>query len=152
MRTFIILITLCTSLTAMSQNEHPMHIAMVSVMVDDPAKAFKYYTEVLGFEEVMYQPEAYLAIVKSTTAADGPMLLLEPLQPGGIEIAKKFKEEIYNMGLPYMSFGAADIAKTVEELKAKGVVFKKDLTKTDWGYEAVFDDDNGNYLQLLQMN
>ena len=33
----------------MGQNEQPMRIAMVSVFVEDPVKAFEYYTEVLGF-------------------------------------------------------------------------------------------------------
>jgi len=37
------------------------------------------------------------------------------------------------------------------ELKTKGVKFKKDLTKTDYGYEAIFDDSNGNYIQLVQL-
>ena len=129
-----------------------MHIAMVSVFVEDPTKAFEYYTETLGFEEVMYQPEAYIAIVKSAMAEDGPMLLLEPTEPGGLEIAKKYKKELYDMGIPVMSFGAEDIYKTAEELKAKGVVFKKEVTQTEWGYDAVFDDGNGNYLQLIQMN
>jgi catechol 2,3-dioxygenase-like lactoylglutathione lyase family enzyme len=40
-----------------------MKIAMVSVLIEDLSKAFQYYTEVLGFEEVMYYPKNYLAIV-----------------------------------------------------------------------------------------
>ena len=134
---------------AESQNQHPMHFAMISVVVEDPVKAYRHYTEVLGFEKVMFEPEAQLAIVKSASAADGPMLLLEPM---GIEIAKTYKTELYQMGVPVMSFGAKDIYKTAAELKAKGVKFKKDPVKTDWGHEAVFDDDNGNYIQLIQMN
>ena len=38
----------------MGQNKHPMKIAMVSVFVEDPVKAFQYYTEILGFEEELY--------------------------------------------------------------------------------------------------
>ncbi len=136
----------------MGQNKHPMKIAMVGVLVEDPAKAFKYYTEVLGFEKVMYQPEAYIAIVKSTLDSNGTTILLEPTEPGGIEIAKKFKKEIYELGYPVITFSADDIYKTVTELKAKGVKFKKDPIKTAYGYEAVFDDDNGNYIQLVQLN
>lgn len=40
----------------MGQNKHPMRISMVSVFVTDPVKAFKHYTEVLGFDEVMFVP------------------------------------------------------------------------------------------------
>lgn len=136
----------------MKKNTHPMMVAMVSVLVADPIKAFKYYTEVLGFEEYMYMPENLLAIVKSPLNPNGVTILLEPTEPGGIEIAKKFKSEIYEMGMPVISFSAPNIESTVNELKEKGVQFKKDLTKTDYGYDAVFDDDNGNYIQLLQLN
>ncbi|ALM08698.1 hypothetical protein SB49_13420 [Sediminicola sp. YIK13] len=36
----------------MAQNKHPMRIAMSSVFLGIPDKAFKYSTEVLGFETV----------------------------------------------------------------------------------------------------
>lgn len=144
-------ILILTHMSTKAQNQHPMKIAMVSVFVESPSKAFHYYTDTLGFEEVMYSPEQYIAIVRSPLQEEGPMLLLEPVMPGGLEIAKNYKEELYEKGIPVISFGADDIHKTVKELKKKGVVFKKDPVKTDFGYEAVFDDDNGNYLQLIQM-
>lgn len=136
----------------MSQNKHPMKIAMVSVLVEDPAKAFKYYTEVLGFEEVMFSPDEYLAVIKSPLDQEGVNILLEPTEPGGIEIAKEFKHKIYELGYPVITFSCDNIDKTVEELKSKGVLFKKDVTKMPYGHEAVFDDDNGNYIQIIQMN
>ncbi len=144
-------ILILTHMNTNAQNQHPMKIAMVSVFVENPTKAFQYYTDTLGFEEVMYSPEQYIAIVRSPLQEQGPMLLLEPVMPGGLEIAKKYKEELYEKGIPAMSFGADDIHKTVKELKAKGVVFKKHPVKTDFGYEAVFDDAQGNYIQLIQM-
>ena len=153
MKIFLTLVTLILiSFNTMGQNEHPMRISMVSVFVEDPVKAFKYYTEVLGFEEVMYSPENYIAIVKSPLDRDGTILLLEPTEPGGIEIAKEYKKQLYSMGIPVISFGADDILKTADELKKKGVVFKKDPVKTDYGYEAIFDDANGNYIQLIQLD
>lgn len=136
----------------MGQNKYPMKIAMVSVFVEDPVKAFTYYTEVLGFEEVMYSPENYLAIVKSTLDTKGTILLLEPTEPGGIEIAKEYKKKLYELGIPVISFSSDNIQKTTDELKSKGVRFKKDPVKTGYGYEAVFDDSNGNFIQLLQFN
>jgi predicted enzyme related to lactoylglutathione lyase len=147
-----IVITALT-LNAMGQNKHPMNIAMVSVLVEDPVKAFKYYTEVLGFEEVMYMPENMLAIVKSPLDKGGTSILLEPISPGGTELqeaAKAYKNKIYSLGAPVITFGTSDIMATADELKAKGVVFKQDPVKTEWGYIAVFDDDNGNYIQLFQ--
>ncbi len=153
MKTFYTLITIILiSFNAMGQNKHPMKIAMVSVFVEDPVKAFKFYTEILGFEEVMYSPENYIAIVKSTLSGEGTYLLLEPTEPDGIEIAKEYKKQLYSMGFPVISFSSDDIHKTAAELKSKGVKFKKEVEKTDYGFEAIFDDDNGNYIQLLQLN
>ena len=53
------------------------------------------------------------------------------------------------------TFGAAvftcnDLLATYEELKAKGVVFKKAPTKEFYGYEALFMDDSGNWFSLAQ--
>lgn len=135
----------------MTPSKHPMRLSMVSIFVADPAKAFRYYTEVLGFAEVMFVPDAYLAIVKSPQSDSDVSILLEPTEPGGIEIAGKYKEELYQLGVPVMTFSAEDIHATVEELKGRGVTFRKDPVKTDYGYEAVLDDDNGNYLQLIQL-
>jgi len=56
------------------------------------------------------------------------------------------------IGLPVITFSADDIKKTVKELKKKGVIFKQDPVKTSYGYEAVFDDSNGNYVQLIQLD
>ena len=148
---FVILSVIFMAMNTTSQNKHPMKVAMVSIFVADPVKAFEYYTEVLGFEEVMFSPESYIAIVKSPLTAEGPMILLEPTEPGGIEIARKYKKELYSMGIPVITFSSDDIYKTVDELKGKGVVFKKDPVKTDYGIEAVFDDSNGNFIQLLQL-
>jgi len=78
------------SFNAMGQNKHPMKVAMVSVLVEDPVKAFKYYTEVLGFEDLMYAPENLIAIVKSPLDGQGTYLLLEPIQPSGLEVVKEF--------------------------------------------------------------
>ena len=153
MKTFLTLtMTILISCTTMGQNKHPMKIAMVSVFVEDPVKAFEYYTEVLGFEEVMYSPENYIAIVKSPLDSNGTFLLLEPTEPGGIEVAKEYKRKLYASGIPVISFSSTNIQETVDELKKKGVKFKKDPAKTDYGYEAIFDDSNGNYIQLYQLD
>lgn len=55
------------------------------------------------------------------------------------------------------TFGAAvftckDLQATYEELKSKGVVFKKPPTKEFYGYEALFLDDSGNWFSLAQID
>jgi catechol 2,3-dioxygenase-like lactoylglutathione lyase family enzyme len=106
-----------------------MKIALTSIFVDDPLKAFKFYTEVLGFVQQTYIPEAYLAIVVSPEQPDGTALLLEP---NGNLGAKEFQEGIYKAGLPVIIFGVEDVQKEYEKLKDRGVVFTQEPTKTEW--------------------
>lgn len=48
-------------------------------------------------------------------------------------------------------FTCKDLMATYEELKSKGVVFKKPPTKEFYGYEALFLDDSGNWFSLGQL-
>jgi predicted enzyme related to lactoylglutathione lyase len=124
-----------------------MKIKMTSVFVADPIKAFKFYTEVLGFVEKLYMPEAYLAIVASPEDPDGTGLLLEPNQH---PVAKAYQEGIFNAGLPVIVFGVDDVQSEYERLKNLGVTFKKEPKTNEWGTEAVFEDTCGNYIQIHQ--
>ena len=100
----------------------------------------------------MFSPENYIAIVKSPHEESVTTILLEPTEPGGLEIAKKYKKELYSMGIPVITFSSDNIFKTVDELKGKGVKFNSEVNKTDYGYDVVFNDNNGNFIQLIQMN
>lgn len=124
-----------------------MRIALTSVFVNNPLEAFTFYTEVLGFVERMYIPDAYLAIVASPEDPNGTGLLLEP---NNNPIAKTYQEALYQAGLPPIVFGVADVQKEYERLQERGVVFRSPPTKTDWGVEAVFEDTCGNLIQIAQ--
>ena len=124
-----------------------MKIGMTSVFVNSPADAFKFYTETLGFAEVMYLPEMNLAIVASPLDINGTALLLEP---NDNPIAKTYQEELYKAGIPVIVFSTENIRDEYERLKKLGVVFKMDPTETEWGIQAVFDDNSGNWITLHQ--
>ncbi len=124
-----------------------MKISLVSISVNDPLAAFKFYTDVLGFKEKMYMPEMFLAIVVSPEDPDGTAILLEPRGNYG---SREFFDGIYNAGLPVIIFGSEDVQADHEKLKAKGVVFKQEPTKNEWGTQAIFDDTCGNYIQIHQ--
>jgi len=125
-----------------------MLIALTSISVNDPLEAFKFYTEVLGFVEKIYMPEMQLAIVVSPEDQNGTALLLEPR--GNLN-SKEYFDGIYNAGLPVIVFGVDDIQKEYDRLKALGVVFRKEPTKTEWGTETIFEDTCGNLIQLHQV-
>jgi predicted enzyme related to lactoylglutathione lyase len=124
-----------------------MKIAMTGVHVNSPVEAFKFYTEVLGFIEKMYMPEAQLAIVVSPEEFEGTALLLEP---NDNPIAKAYQEGLYKAGIPVIVFGVEDIQKEYERLKSLGVIFKKEPAKTEWGTLAMFEDTCGNLIQIHQ--
>lgn len=124
-----------------------MKIQLTSIYVNDPVKAFKFYTEILGFKEQMFMPEANLAIVVSPKEPEGTALLLEPSDnPISIEYITK----LYEAGFPSIVFSVQDIQNEYERLKKMDVDFKKKPTKMDWGWEAIFDDNCGNWIQLTQ--
>jgi catechol 2,3-dioxygenase-like lactoylglutathione lyase family enzyme len=125
-----------------------MKIQLVSVFVDDPIKAFKFYTEVLGFIERVYMPEAKLAIVASPEEPGGTGLLLEP---NDNPISKTFQEGVYKLGLPVIIFGVDDVQKEYERLKSRGVVFRSEPTQQGPVIAASLEDTCGNLVQISQL-
>jgi catechol 2,3-dioxygenase-like lactoylglutathione lyase family enzyme len=124
-----------------------LKIKMTGVFVDDPVEAFRYYTEVLGFQELMFIPEAYIAIVVSPEQPDGTGLLLEPCDD---EIARPYRTILYEKGLPCITFGTDDIQADYQRLKARGVVFRGEPHANEYGIEVNFEDGFGNIIQLHQ--
>jgi predicted enzyme related to lactoylglutathione lyase len=112
-----------------------MKIKLTSIYVKDPIEAFKFYTEILRFKELMYMPNAKLAIVVSPEEPQGTALLLEPNSNTAV---KSYQETI------------DDVQKEFERLKSLGVTFKEEPTNNEWGIEAVFDDTCGNYIKIHQ--
>jgi predicted enzyme related to lactoylglutathione lyase len=122
-------------------------IKLTSVFVNSPAEAFTFYTEVLGFASHMFIPEADLAIVVSPEEPGGTALLLEP---NGNLGAREFQQAVYAAGLPVIVFGVDDIHAEYARLRERGVVFRREPTKTDYGIETVFEDTCGNLIQIVQ--
>lgn len=122
-----------------------MKIAMTSVFVDDPVEAHAFYTETLGFRSHQFDAEGQLAVVVSPEDPDGTALLLEPR---GDSFAKTYQEAVYAAGLPIIVFGADDVDAEVARLKEKGVRFRDDLAKPEWGLDNLFEDTFGNIIML----
>jgi catechol 2,3-dioxygenase-like lactoylglutathione lyase family enzyme len=124
-----------------------MKINLTSVMVDDQAKALRFYTEVLGFvkkHEVPLGEHAWITVV-SPDAPDGPELVLEPDEHPA---ARPFKEALVADGIPYTSFAVDDVTAEYERLTARGVRFTQRPTRMGPVTTAVLDDTCGNLIQL----
>lgn len=125
-----------------------MKIKLTSIFVDDTEHAFAFYTRILGFVEIVHEPQARLAIVAAPEKPDGTGLLLEP---NDNPIARTYQQALYAAGLPVIVFSTADIYSEFQRLRERGVVFRKEPNATEYGVEALFDDSCGNLIQLNQL-
>jgi catechol 2,3-dioxygenase-like lactoylglutathione lyase family enzyme len=126
-----------------------MRIVVASVLVDDQAKALRFYTDVLGFVKKADIPmgEARWLTVVSPDDPDGTELLLEP---DGHPAARPFKAALVEDGIPYTSFGVQDVDAEFRRLKGLGVTFTQEPAVMGPVTTAVFDDTCGNLIQIAQ--
>ncbi len=126
-----------------------MRIVLTSVLVDDQAKAHRFYTDVLGFvtkDDIDLGEARWLSVV-SPDDPDGTELLLEP---DAHPAAKPFKAAMVEDGIPYASFGVDDCQAEYERLVALGVEFTQPPTNLGPVTTAVLDDTCGNLIQIAQ--
>jgi catechol 2,3-dioxygenase-like lactoylglutathione lyase family enzyme len=127
-----------------------MKITLTSVMVDDQAKARKFYTDILGFvkkHDVPLGEANWLTVVSSEGSADIELLL----EPNSHPAARVFQRALYDDGIPLTSFSSTNIHEEIRRLKERGVVFRGEATKAGPATVAVFEDTCGNLIQLTQV-
>ena len=128
----------------------------VSIYVLDQDSAYDFYVNKLGFTVHTDAPMGPGARWLTVTAKDQPDLeiILMPVKPGmgfNEETAQKMRELVQAGTFGFGVFHTKNIQATYEELKSKGVVFKKPPTKEFYGTEALFMDDSGNWFSLGEM-
>lgn len=127
----------------------------VSVFVLDQDSAYDFYVNKLGFQV-------------NTDAAMGPgmrwLTVCPPNQPDleislmainegmmfNAESAAQMRKLVSAGTFGFGVFECDDLLATYEELKAKGVQFKKPPKQEFYGFEALFCDDSGNWFSLGQ--
>lgn len=129
-----------------------MRINITSVLVDDQEKAFRFYTDVLGFvtkHDVPLGGGARWLTVVSPDEPDGVELLLEP---DGHPAAGPFKRALVSDGIPFTSFAVDDVNTEFDRLRGLGVRFTQEPTEMGSVTTAVFDDTCGNLIQIAREN
>ena len=127
-----------------------MKIKLTSVLVNDQAKAHKFYTRVLGFvtqRDIPMGEFRWLTVVSPDEPA-GVELLLEP---NANPAAQTYQQALREQGISAASFFVDDIQKEYERLKAQGVAFTMPPTQAGPVMMAVFDDTCGNLIQINQV-
>ena len=126
-----------------------MKIVVTSILVDYQDKALRFYTEMLGFvkkTDVPMGTHRWLTVV-SPESRDGVELLLEP---DGHPAARPFKNALVADGIPFTSFGVADVKAEFDRLSRAGVRFTQPPVPMGPVTTAVLDDTCGNLIQLAQ--
>jgi catechol 2,3-dioxygenase-like lactoylglutathione lyase family enzyme len=126
-----------------------MKIVVTSILVDDQDRALRFYTEMLGFvkkSDVPMGPHRWLTVV-SPEARDGVELVLEP---DAHPAARPFKDALVADGIPFTSFGVADVQAEYDRLSHAGVRFTQSPVAMGPVTTAVLDDTCGNLIQLAQ--
>jgi predicted enzyme related to lactoylglutathione lyase len=127
------------SATALACGTMISHIKFVSVPVRDQNRALDFYTEKLGFTIITDQPfdEKQRWIELRIPKAETRVVLFTP----------EGQEDRIGSFSPVV-FASADVEKSYEELKARGVTFDGPPEKQPWGTFAKFKDSEGNQFVL----
>lgn len=113
-------------------------VKFVSVPTRDQDRALAFYVEKLGFRVVTDQPF-------------GEQRWIELRVPGaetGVVLFTPQGHEERIGGFMNMAFVADDVARTYEELSARGVEFVQPPKTEHWGTSAIFKDPDGNTFVL----
>ncbi|MBT6031877.1 MAG: VOC family protein [Kordiimonadaceae bacterium] len=124
-----------------------IRVKMHSIVVNDQAKAHKFYTEKLGFIVKKDIPMGEYSWLTVGHADDEVELLLEP---DALDSARIFYADLYEKGIPQSALSVDDIEDEYVKLTAAGVKFKSPPQEMEGAKYATFDDTCGNYIQLYQ--
>jgi predicted enzyme related to lactoylglutathione lyase len=128
-----------------------MKIQIMSIHVDDQAKALRFYTEVLGFTkkaDFSNGPYRWLTVA-SREAPDGAELQLEAnTNPA----ARTYQQARFQQGQPAAMFFVDDVQSEHDRLKALGVRFTMPPAKVTGSTIAVLDDTCGNLIQIAALD
>jgi catechol 2,3-dioxygenase-like lactoylglutathione lyase family enzyme len=129
------------------------HVSLATVWVtnQDDAKAF--YVETLGFQEAadVSMDDGYRWV--TVCHPDHPELELTLMRPGpplDDDDAAAFRRMLEKGSLGAVGLATDDCQKTFEALSAKGVTFIQEPADRPYGVEAVFRDNSGNWLVLVE--
>jgi catechol 2,3-dioxygenase-like lactoylglutathione lyase family enzyme len=114
-------------------------IKFVSIPVADQDRALAFYTEKLGFRVVTDAPfsDEQRWIELSIGGTEAKVVLFTP---------DEHRDRVGTAS--HVTFWSANVEKTYQELKAKGVEFVTEAQGADWGSFAVFKDSEGNQFVL----
>ena len=117
-------------------------VSQVIVEVEDQDRALKFWTQTMEFELVQDAPYGEAGRwIEVRTRDKATILVLRPRQndrpsaPDGLPTSNIF-------------FYCDDLARTYDELRARGVEFPQPPVQQSWGWWSIFADQEGNRFAL----
>jgi len=132
-------------------------VTHMCVYVLNQDSAYDFYVNKLGFKihtDVPMGPDSRWLTVAPPEQPELEITLF-PVKEGNMfdtETVRTMTDLIKKGTFGAAVFTCEDLMATYEELKGKGVEFKKAPTKEFYGYEALFKDDSGNWFSLSQLD
>ena len=130
-------------------------VSHICVYVLNQESAHDFYVNKLGFKvhtDAPMGPGLRWLTVTPPDQSDLEITLIQVAE--GMIFTKETAEQMKNLvkkgTFGFGVFETKDIYATYEELKTKGVEFKKPPKKEIYGTEATFKDDSGNWFSLSQ--
>jgi len=126
-----------------------------SIFVLDQNKAYDFYVNKLGFKvntDANMGPKGRWLTVNPPHQPDLEITLMgiDDKMMFNANSAATMRDLVKAGTFGFAVFECDDLLATFEELKAKGVHFKKEPTKEFYGMNAVFEDDSGNWFSLSE--
>jgi catechol 2,3-dioxygenase-like lactoylglutathione lyase family enzyme len=118
----------------------------VRYIVDDVDAAIAFYTERLGFREVMHPAPTFAMLSRGELR----LLLSQPSGAGGGGQAMPDGTRPEPGGWNRFSLEVDDLAATVEKLRAAGVRFRNEIVIGVGGKQILLEDPSGNPVELFE--
>lgn len=125
-------------------------LVYTTVFVSDQDRALDFYTNVLGLEQQFDNPtpDGPRFLTVAVKGQEDFQLVLWPGTPGQAEpVQGPVQRHIPGA----YTIETGDCRKAVEALTSRGVKFDTEVLEYPWGYLTVFQDPDGNRLQLREV-
>lgn len=130
------------------------NISLVTVYVTDQDAAKKWYAEKLGFVETadmtMGEHGFRWVTVAHPDHRELEVTLMVPGPPLDETLAEAIRRSLHSGTHGSLGLRTDDCRKAYEDLTAKGVEFVQPPSARPYGVEAVFRDNSGNWLVLVE--
>ena len=122
-------------------------VSHITLYTNDQDETMKFYVDKLGFKVHTDAPlgEMRWLTLHPAQQADFEVAVMKATKPESQALVGKQSPES-----PFMVLETDDCQGDFEKLKAAGITFIKEPTQEQWGLEALFTDNLGNVIDLVQ--